>query len=70
MTPRQSWLFSFYVVINKNNKKDKMKLENITIIFYSVMYYCPFFHYTTLGGFGGLGEFGGFCGFGRSFGFG
>ena len=45
ITTRQSWLFSFYVVIN--NKEDKMKLENITIIFYSITYYCPFFRYTT-----------------------
>ena len=27
ITPRQSWLFSFYIV--KNNKQDEMKLENI-----------------------------------------
>ena len=46
ITTRQSWLFSFYVVIN--NKQDKTKLENITIIFFSIMYYCPFFCYTTL----------------------
>ena len=29
ITTRQSWLFSFYIVVNKNNKQDKMKLENI-----------------------------------------
>ena len=45
ITTRQSWLFSFYVAINK--KQDKTKLENITIVFLSIMYYCPFFHYTT-----------------------
>ena len=49
ITTRQSWLFSFYVVVNKNNKQDKKKLENITIIFYSIMYYCPFLRYTTIG---------------------
>ena len=27
ITTRQSWLFSFYVVVN--NKQDEMKLENI-----------------------------------------
>ena len=47
ITTRQSWLFSFYAVINKNNKQNKMKLENITIIFHSITYYHPFFHYTA-----------------------
>ena len=46
ITTRQSWLFSFYLVIN--NKQDKTKLENITVIFYSITYYHPFFCYTTV----------------------
>ena len=50
ITTRQSWLFSFYVVVNKNNKQDKKKLENITIVFYSITYYRPFLRYTTLNG--------------------
>ena len=39
--------YFFYLVINKNKKQDKMKLENITIVFYSITYNHPFFHYTT-----------------------
>ena len=31
-----------------NNKQDKMKLENITVVFFSITYYCPFLHYTTI----------------------
>ena len=34
--------YFFYIVIIKNNKQDKMKLENITIVFHSIMYYDPF----------------------------
>ena len=48
ITTRQSWLLSFYIVINKNNKQDKTKLENITIVFYSITYYHPLFRYTTV----------------------
>ena len=40
--------YFLYVVVNKNNTQVKTKLENITIIFYSIMYYCPFLHYTTI----------------------
>ena len=32
----------FYKGINKNKKQDKMKLEDITIVFHSIMYYDPF----------------------------
>ena len=38
--------YFLYEVVNK--KQDKTKLENITIVFYSIMYYHPFLHYTTL----------------------
>ena len=32
-----------------NNKQDKMKLENITVVFFSIIFYHPFLCYTTLG---------------------
>ena len=50
ISTRQSCLCSFYIVVNKNNKKDKKKLENITIVFYSITYYHPFLCYTTQDG--------------------
>ena len=46
ITPRQSWLF-LLLSCKQKQKKDKTKLENITIIFYSIMHNHPFFHYTT-----------------------
>ena len=49
-TTRQSWLFSFYVVIN--NKQDEMKLENIQSklqsSFVLLQFVClSILHYTT-----------------------
>ena len=40
--------YFFLCSCKQKQKQDKMKLENITIIFYSIMYYCPFFCYTTI----------------------
>ena len=53
ITTRQSWLFSFYIVIN--NKQDEMKLENIQNRLQSSFILLQFFHlsvlhYTTGGG--------------------
>ena len=40
-----------YEVVNINKKQDKMKLENITIVFHCILHYNPFessfLHYTT-----------------------
>ena len=49
-TTRQSWLFSFYIIIN--NKQDEMKLENIWNRLQSSFVLLQFFrlsvlHYTT-----------------------
>ena len=36
--------FSYIVINKKKQKQDKMKLENITVVFHSIMHYNSFDH--------------------------